>query len=66
MLDAMRDMVVEHFLFHATQRGVYGCDLRHDIDAITVFPNHAGETADLSLNATEAFEGRRFSVLLHS
>lgn len=65
MLNAMRDMVVEHFLLYASQRGAHGCDLRHDIDAITVFGDHAGKAADLSLDATKAFEAGRFRVLLH-
>lgn len=66
MLDAMRDVVVKHFLFHAAQRGAYGCNLRHDIDAIAVFSNHASKTADLSLNPTETFKGGGFGVLLHA
>lgn len=55
MLDAMRDMVAQDFLFHTPERGARRSDLRDHINAIAVVLNHTGKAADLTLDPFEAF-----------
>ena len=55
VLDAMRDVILQHFLLDAPERGADGRDLRHDIDAVPVLLHHAGEPADLTFNSRQPF-----------
>ena len=44
-----------NFLFHPAQRGAHRGDLRHDVDAIALVLDHAGEPAHLAFDAVESF-----------
>ena len=57
MLDAMADVLPENFLFEAPQRGAGRRDLRHDVDAVAIVLDHAGEAANLSFDPVEALQG---------
>ena len=65
MLDTMRDVFAQNFLFDAPQGSANRRDLRDDIDAIAVFLNHPREAADLPLDAAQALQCRRFCRLDH-
>ena len=56
MLDAVCNVIVQHFLFDSAEGCSHGGDLCHDIDAIAIFLDHAGKTTHLALDAVEAFE----------
>jgi L-alanine-DL-glutamate epimerase-like enolase superfamily enzyme len=64
MRDAMRDVAAQDFLFHPAQCGAHRGDLRHDVDAIALVRDHAGQAAHLALDAAESFERFRLAVLL--
>jgi len=63
--DAVIDMIAQDLLLDAPQRRAYGRNLRDDIDAVSVFLDHAGKAANLALDAIEALQARRFGVLAH-
>jgi hypothetical protein len=65
VLDAMRDMVAKNFLLDSPKRRPDGRNLRHDIDAIAVFFDHANDSADLSLDPAKALCTRSFRLILH-
>ena len=50
----MADMVAQDFLLDAAQCGTHRCDLRDDVDAVTVGLDHAGKPAHLAFDAAEA------------
>ena len=64
MLDAVRNVVVQHFFFHTTQGRPNRRDLCHDVDTIAVVLNHAGKATHLALDAVEAFKTRSFGLFL--
>ena len=51
--DAMGDVVAQDFLLDPAQRRAHRGDLRHDVDAIALVLDHAGEAAHLALDAVE-------------
>ena len=56
VFDAVGDVVTQHLLLNPAQRRS-GCrDLGHDVDAIAIFLDHHGETANLPLDTFEAFQ----------
>jgi hypothetical protein len=55
ILDAMRRMVGENFLFGSPQCSAYGRKLRDNIDAIAILIDHARKPAHLSLDPPQAF-----------
>ena len=65
VLDAMRDVIAQDFLLDPAQRSAHGADLRHDVDAIAVVLDHAGEAPHLAFDAVEPLERRRLAVLCH-
>ena len=65
VLDAVRDMVAQDLLLDALERRSGGGDLRDHVDAVAVFLDHAGETADLTFDAAEAFETGGLGFGLH-
>lgn len=65
MLDAVRNVVVQHLLFYATQSGTNCGNLCHDIDTVAVAIDHTGEPTDLAFNAIETFEAGSFGLFLH-
>jgi hypothetical protein len=56
ILDTMRDVIAQDFLFGAAQRRANGSDLRDDIDAVAILFNHAGEATDLPLDSLKPLE----------
>ena len=65
MLDAMRDMVTQDLFLGAAQCGADRGNLRHDVDAIALLLDHAGEAAHLAFDTIKAFERRQLAVLCH-
>src|SRR5690348_10014379 len=53
---AMIGMGLQQFILDLAQRGLDGLDLRQDVDAIAIFLDHAGDTADLALDAGKALD----------
>jgi len=49
----MRDVVAQDFFLDTAQRRAYRADLRHDVDAITVVLDHAGEPAHLAFDTAQ-------------
>jgi len=56
MLDAMRDMVAQDFLFDSAQRRAHRGNLRDDVDAVAVVLDHAREPAHLAFDTVETLE----------
>src|SRR5262249_37743226 len=56
--DAMGDVVAQDFLLHAPKRGAHRRNLRHDVDAIAVLVDHAGDAAHLALDPAQALGAR--------
>ena len=55
MLNAMTNMVAQDFLFDAAQGSTNRGDLRHDINAIAILFDHAGNSPYLAFDALQAF-----------
>src|SRR5215813_4388895 len=65
MLDAMGDMVAQHLLLDAAERGAHGRDLRDDVDAVAVLVDHFRQAANLALDPAEALLNRCLDVFSH-
>jgi hypothetical protein len=65
VLDAMRHVITQNFLFDAPQRRLRSADLRHDINAIPIVFDHAREPAHLAFDAAEPLEGGSLAVFTH-
>ena len=70
VLDAMRDVVAENFLLGAAQRRPDRRDLRHDVDAVAVFLDHAARGPGPGPRCGSAVSARRssfrFACLTHT
>src|SRR5438105_2366895 len=66
MLDAMGDVVLQHFLLDASQRGAHRRDLRDDVDAVAVLVDHLREAANLALDPAQPLVTGRLDVFPHS
>lgn len=66
VLDAVADVVPEDFFLQSPQGGTNGADLGHDIDAVAVLVQHAGEAADLTFDPTEPLLARSLDVISHA
>ena len=66
VLDTVGDVVTQNFLLDASECRAYGGDLRDDIDAVAVFLDHAGEAANLTFDAAQAFQAGGFRVFRHA
>jgi len=66
MLHTMGYMIFQHFFFDTPQCGTNCGDLRYYIDAIAIFIDHLGETADLALNAAKPFLAGTLDVFSHA
>ena len=56
MFDAMRNVIMKHLLFNATQSGPRGGDLRDNVDTVPIFFDHAHKAANLSFNPAQALQ----------
>ena len=65
MLDAMANMILDNSIFDFGQRGAYGGNLGDNVDAISISLDHARNTADLTLNAAQAFQAGTFCLADH-
>jgi len=65
MLDAMADVIAQHLVLDAAQRGADRRQLSKDVDAVSVLADHARDTAHLALDPAEAFEALGFDFRLH-
>jgi hypothetical protein len=65
MLDTMRDVVAQYLLLDAPQSRPDGRYLRDDVDAISIFPDHAGNAADLPFDSIQSFRAGRLAVVSH-
>jgi hypothetical protein len=50
---AVLKVIAQDLLLDTVQRCTHGADLRQHIDAVAVFLDHAGDAADLALDAAE-------------
>src|SRR5215831_10795010 len=66
VIDTMRHMIAQDFFFGTPERGADCTDLRHDVDAIALVLNHAGEAPHLTFNTIESLERCRLAVLCHA
>jgi hypothetical protein len=66
VLDAMRHVILQHFLLDTPQCGPHRRDLRDDIDAVAVLVDHLGQAADLALDPAEAFLTGCLDVFSHA
>src|SRR5215475_9815637 len=64
--DAMGDVVAQDFLLHAPKRGAHRRNLRHDVDAVAVLVDHAGDAAHLALDPAQALGAGRLDVFAHA
>src|SRR5579872_3816292 len=62
----MGDVIGQDLLLGAAQRRAHGRQLGHDVDAIAIVFDHAGQSAHLALDTSEALEHRRLGSGLHS
>src|SRR5262249_60877697 len=62
---AMADVVAQDLLFESAERGAHGGNLRHDVDAVAIVLDHAGEPAHLALDPAEPLETGGLGVALH-
>ena len=51
----MANVIPKYFFFQSPQGRSHGCDLRHNIDAVTIIFHHSGKTSDLPFYPTEPF-----------
>src|ERR1700704_3058818 len=65
MLDAMRHVVAQDFLFHAPERSAHRRNLRDDVDAIAILVDHLREAADLAFDPAQALLQRCLAVFSH-
>jgi hypothetical protein len=65
VLDAMRHVIAQDFLFHATERRPHRRDLRDDVDAVALLVDHAREASHLPLDAAQALAAGRLAGFLH-
>src|SRR4051794_28289407 len=61
----MRHVILQHFFFHAPERGPDRRDLGDDIDAIAVLVHHPGQAAHLALDAVQTLLTGRLDVFSH-
>ncbi len=66
MLNAVADVIAQDLFLDATEGSPYGGDLRHNVDAIPVLFDHAGQAADLALNPVETLKTGCLCVFLHA
>jgi hypothetical protein len=65
MLDAMRHVILQHFLLDPPQRRPHRRDLGDDVDAVAVLVNHFGQAADLALDPAETLLTGCLDVFSH-
>lgn len=56
MCDTMLKMVTERLLLDLVQSGTNGAELVQDVDAVSLFLDHPGDSAHLAFDAAEAGE----------
>jgi len=66
MLDTMRDMLAQNFFLNSSKSGPDGGKLGDDVDAVTILLDHAGDTANLTLDTAQALERRSLFWLIHA
>ena len=62
----MRHVIAQDLFLGPPQRGAHRADLRHDVDAVALVLDHAGEAPHLAFDAVEPFERCRLAVLCHA
>src|SRR6185437_13421167 len=65
MLHAMRDVIAQDLLLRAPQRRAHRRDLGHNVDAVSVVLDHAGETANLTLDTAQPPQSLGLAALCH-
>lgn len=51
--NAVRDVLAQDFIFDPLECGLDGLKLRHDVDAVPIILDHAGDAADLAFYPSE-------------
>jgi hypothetical protein len=62
----MHYVLTQNLFLDAPQCRAHGRDLRHNVDTIAVVVDHAGKTANLTLDAAQPLQARRFRALGHA
>jgi hypothetical protein len=62
----MLQVIAQDLLLDAVQRRTHGTDLRQHIDAVAVILDHAGDAADLALDAAEPGKLGFLYFLIHA
>lgn len=65
VLNTVAHVVTQDFFFSTAQSCPHGGNLSYNINAVTVFLNHAAEAPDLPLDAVEPFQYRGFCFFVH-
>src|SRR5215475_2408733 len=65
VLDAMSDMIAQHLLLDAAERGAHRGDLRDDVDAVAVLVDHFRQAPNLAFDPAEPLLNRCLDVLSH-
>jgi hypothetical protein len=66
VFDAMAYVILQDQFLDPTQGCADRSDLRHNVDAVAILLDHAGEAAHLTLDAVEALQTVAFRILLHA
>ena len=66
MLDAVRDMIAQDFLFQPSQCSADRRDLSDNVDAVPIFLDHAADTANLALDPIQPFRAGFLDVIAHA
>src|SRR5260221_5908546 len=66
MLNAMRDVLLEHLFLDPLQRSSDGRHLRYDVDTITVLLQHPKETPYLPFDPPQALDAGRLGFRSHA
>ena len=61
----MRDVIAQNFFFHPAQCRADRADLRHNIDAVALVLDHAGQSTHLTFDPAQPLESCRLAVLCH-
>src|SRR6266487_4438727 len=62
----MCDVVEHDLLFHPSERSAYRCNLRDDVDAITILIDHPRDAAHLALDPAQSLGARCLDVFAHA
>src|SRR5262245_57524349 len=66
VLDAMRDVIAQDFLFEPSESRAHRRDLGHDVDAVAILFDHARNAAHLALDPAQPLRAGRLDIVTHA